>query len=480
MVEIWFAWALWSGVLSLLVAAGCYWQRQWQGATWLFAGLPLLSILPLLPWPGMPALLPQLGVDSHLAPVLAPTAQGVAWSSSATSTDWLQHGWQLVTGWPFLLTLYSCGLVWLLWRRARQYRLWQRLNALCLPYPQADGLQAMISQDQQLLGLWLAAGRPMLWLQPLQGSPFVAGLRRPILYLPAWFNALSCSQQQLLLRHELFHLVARHPLKLLLWQLLADLLWFAPWLRWWATGYQQACELTVDQQVLQQQPLTRSYAELLLKVSLQPAALPGFAVAAVGSAGWFRGEGAGYRALQQRLAALQPTQSLPLVTRWLLPVLLFGMVLPAAALQAGFQSAVPQVWLHPVPGAAVSSPFNAFSKPGSQVAQLRAHRAHGGIDLVARRGTAVQAVADGRVLVADDKSLKPSLGLTVVIAHGGGYQTLFAHLDRIDVKAGDWVSAGTVIGTLGNSGRTTGPHLHLELALASTKIDPASLLPINK
>ena len=113
-----------------------------------------------------------------------------------------------------------------------------------------------------------------------------------------------------------------------------------------------------------------------------------------------------------------------------------------------------------------------------RVAQLRGQRPHGGIDFVAPRGSPVRAIANGRVLVADDKTLRSSLGQTVVLAHGGGYQSLFAHLDRIDVKAGQWVSAGTIIGTLGASGNTTGAHLHLELALDNQKLDPASLLPL--
>jgi murein DD-endopeptidase MepM/ murein hydrolase activator NlpD len=69
------------------------------------------------------------------------------------------------------------------------------------------------------------------------------------------------------------------------------------------------------------------------------------------------------------------------------------------------------------------------------------------------------------------------LGRTVVLDHGGGLETLYAHLGSIAVAAGDALEAGDVIGAVGSSGWVTGPHLHLEVRLDGRPIDPAGRIP---
>lgn len=472
-------WLLWCLALSALVAVATAGQPALKRWPRLFALLPLLSVLPFLPWPGLPALLPALGVGHPVEQALTvlplPAAQPTG-----------DSGWLLDLLWSSLLwllpVLYLVGLCALLLRRARQYRLWRQLCRLRRPYPLAT-LTPLLNSDATLAALWQAAGTPATFVQPLQGSPFVAGVKlagfgQTQLYLPDWFSQLPLLKQQLLLRHELWHLQARHPLKLLLWQLLADLAWCNPLMRYWAYQYQQACELWVDSQVLYQQPKARSYGEILLWISqLRQPPVAGLTLAAIGAVTGSAGGSSGYRQLQSRLTALQQPRTLSARRRLMWLLVLLGVTLPVAALQTGVTGGAPAQWLHPIPTAVVSSPFGVLSKD-KRVAQLRGQRPHGGIDFVAPRGSPVRAIADGRVLVADDQTLKSSLGQTVVLAHGGGYQSLFAHLDRIDVKAGQWVKAGTVIGTLGASGNTTGAHLHLELALDNQKLDPASLLPL--
>ena len=69
-----------------------------------------------------------------------------------------------------------------------------------------------------------------------------------------------------------------------------------------------------------------------------------------------------------------------------------------------------------------------------------------------------------------------SFGNTVVVAHGRGVRTLYAHLSRIDVTLFDDVSAGVRIGAVGSTGRSTGPHLHFEVRLRGAAIDPLGAL----
>ena len=96
-------------------------------------------------------------------------------------------------------------------------------------------------------------------------------------------------------------------------------------------------------------------------------------------------------------------------------------------------------------------------------------RDHPGIDIVAPLGSPVIATASGIVLKA---SYSERFGNQVLIDHNGQYRTLYGHLDRIFVKPGDKVKKGEIIGSVGTSGLSTGPHLHYEVFLKNARIDP--------
>ena len=98
---------------------------------------------------------------------------------------------------------------------------------------------------------------------------------------------------------------------------------------------------------------------------------------------------------------------------------------------------------------------------------------HHGVDLGVPAGTAVNAMAGGTVTLAGPRS---GYGLAVMIDHGGGWITLYGHLERVDVAAGDRVRAGARVGLSGNSGLSTGPHLHFEVRRFGRSRDPVPLL----
>jgi murein DD-endopeptidase MepM/ murein hydrolase activator NlpD len=98
---------------------------------------------------------------------------------------------------------------------------------------------------------------------------------------------------------------------------------------------------------------------------------------------------------------------------------------------------------------------------------------HTGIDIYSPQGTPIKVAADGTVKMAEkDPAGFSGYGWIVIVDHGDGISTWYAHCGGFSVKVGDTVKAGDTIGTVGMTGRTTGPHLHFELRVSATAIDP--------
>lgn len=117
----------------------------------------------------------------------------------------------------------------------------------------------------------------------------------------------------------------------------------------------------------------------------------------------------------------------------------------------------------PVPGSPVVSGFGMRLHP-----ILGIYRMHNGLDLDAPHGAPVLASADGEVVVASEQG---GYGLTVVIDHGGQLATLSSHLSAVHVAVGDVVAAGEVIGAVGSTGLSTGPHCHWEVRVLGRAVD---------
>ena len=99
----------------------------------------------------------------------------------------------------------------------------------------------------------------------------------------------------------------------------------------------------------------------------------------------------------------------------------------------------------------------------------RGGRPHYGIDLTADQGTKVMSSADGKVAFAGKQR---GFGKIVIIDHGGGVQTYYAHLSRIKTGKGKKVDRGQTIGLVGKTGNATGAHLHFEVRLDGRPVDP--------
>ena len=122
----------------------------------------------------------------------------------------------------------------------------------------------------------------------------------------------------------------------------------------------------------------------------------------------------------------------------------------------------------PVNGAALTSGYGMRIHP-----VLGGRRAHKGVDLAEPVGSPVYATADGVVSRAEWFS---SYGLYISLEHGGNIQTRYGHLSRLNVASGQAVHKGDLIGYVGTTGRSTGPHLHYEVRIAGVAVNPVPYL----
>jgi murein DD-endopeptidase MepM/ murein hydrolase activator NlpD len=138
-----------------------------------------------------------------------------------------------------------------------------------------------------------------------------------------------------------------------------------------------------------------------------------------------------------------------------------------AAVASG--TAGPSSCAHAVAGGRITSEFGVRADPvdGSL-------RHHDGVDVAAKEGSAVRAIAGGVVTRAGEAA---GYGLLVEVDHGGGVTVRYAHQRALSVTPGQRVRAGETLGEVGQTGRATGPHLHLEVRVDGRPVDPQHLFP---
>ena len=154
------------------------------------------------------------------------------------------------------------------------------------------------------------------------------------------------------------------------------------------------------------------------------------------------------------------------------------MVLPAGAIiMGGTKPFIPRTvvaYSGPVPADATLG-TGAFGWPASGTIYQGYWTGHQAIDVAAWTGAPVIAADAGHVIFSgwDDTGY----GYTLVIDHGNGFQTLYAHLEAYDVEAGDNVAKGQHIAKMGSTGNSSGPHLHFEVRQGTVLRNPVGFLP---
>ncbi|AVR94834.1 M23/M56 family metallopeptidase [Pseudoduganella armeniaca] len=371
------------------------------------------------------------------------------------------------------LGCYAGGVAWHAWR-------WQRARRL---------VRGLLAAGERLDDGALAA-HPALAGQtcPLPVlevdapvTPMLAGLRHPVLLLPRHLRSFDIEQQRLIVAHELTHLRRRDHWCQHACALLQALLWFVPAAHALRRHLHWALELGCDSAVLADRPASarRSYAAALLaQLSLIQRQLAGPAPAALqfGAAGPTVAE----RVRLIRTAAPAAPASVVGAIVLSLPALCAASVLlqPRLAHDNGMaavhaRAPAPVVaaspWQAPLATLRVTSEFGSTNRPSG--------KPHRGMDFATRRGSAVLAPAAGTVTVATDRYAGGAqYGKVIVVDHGNGVQTLYAHLDALVVQAGDRVAAGQRIALSGATGKVTGPHLHFEVQRDGGQLDPRGLL----
>ncbi len=129
-------------------------------------------------------------------------------------------------------------------------------------------------------------------------------------------------------------------------------------------------------------------------------------------------------------------------------------------------------FLWPIEGKPRMASYFGWRKKGSK--RSRGERMHEGIDIGGSLGQKIYASAAGRVI---DVAYVRGYGRTVMIYHGAGWSTLYAHLSKYKVKKSQEVNAGDVIGLMGRSGRAQAVHLHFEVRKGADPLDPLLFLP---
>ena len=144
------------------------------------------------------------------------------------------------------------------------------------------------------------------------------------------------------------------------------------------------------------------------------------------------------------------------------------LFIPGASLSSfELRKALGELFIYPIMGR-LTSPFGYRNDPFTGARSF-----HSGIDLAAPIGTSVKATLDGRIA---ETGFNRIFGNYVIITHDRGYQSLYGHLSAIYVKRGQYVTQGAIVGAVGNTGYSTGPHLHLSIYKNGSLINPFSVL----
>jgi len=397
-------------------------------------------------------------------------------------------GGSLLALWPLaLLATWLAGACLFALGRAGRRRRFRRMVRTA-PEVTSPRLVAVVERWRRRFGV---RRRVRLVAVAERVPPFTLGLVRPAIALPLALVARGeAATLDAVIGHEMAHVARWDDLRLRAteWLLAA---WFfhpAAWLA--ATKLAEERERRADEAVLGDGALSaRAYATALLAVLRLELPTPGADRVSRSVPAFTHPKRRIALRIQTILAARHRRRPLTtaLVTlaaaALLLPLAPAGSA-PAADAQVAMDAALPSGiatpqaaeaapprLANPLPDRRVTSAFGPREDPFGE------GKHHDGVDVHAESGDLVRAARDGRVTVATESYAGGErYGTVVLVDHGDGLETFYAHLESLRVEPGQEVKGGAPLGVAGNSGQTTGPHLHFEVWVHGEPVDPGELV----
>ncbi|MEL6687936.1 MAG: M23/M56 family metallopeptidase [Pseudomonadota bacterium] len=393
-----------------------------------------------------------------LEPLMLPLPD-MAFQTASKDIAWLSIG--LIV----LATIYAIGVCFMVIRLMKGRARVRLIITLARSLGTQNGTKILISRR---------ISSPFAWsgLSGLTGRSH----RRFIVLPDTYLQQMSASQIQDIIQHEISHLDRRDDAWGLVLRAVLCLCWISPFAHMLFLRWSQATEIRCDMVVTALLPTERrnAYAKTLMQAlhlvagRVRQHPIPAFSTPRLrtekmrlthiltGSCPAFK-RGRDRAALVLAAIGLAVTGTL-------------GIAATASA-DTPAAKAVNAVATDIVTGRLTASFGKAFDpfKDG----QMRVHK---GVDIAAAIGTPIYAPADGVICAATDLyQNKPAYGTVVVIETADGVMTLFSHLDGYSVAEGQRVSKGEQIATVGNTGRSTGPHVHIETYQNGEPIDPMTV-----
>ena len=479
----------WLSLASLAVFAGVallnrFVPRREAGLRHALLALVLIRLV-LPPATASPVSVWSLVGDWPAAVAVAPSLEATPASLHGFSTTPSPLAPPTETPWAALIAaLWLAGAmataIWLTARRRRYRRMAKQGR------PVQDGpARVALDRWRRLFNL---RRRVQVVVSPVPTVPFTLGVWRPVIVLPeALTEAGDDAAIEAVVAHELAHVQRLDDLWLTLQRLTQSLFFFHPivWITTRAMGIER--EHACDRLVLASGVLSpKSYGRSLLKViGLQQTSAT--VAAAAGS----------HRRLTMRIhhiAKLAGASRPSIAHCSVAPILLLACALLPAATTGGQPPA------SSVPGAEAGEvivtgkdPFSSDLSlddlmPGAKITAgfgMRRHpfeggmAHHDGVDLSTGKESPVYVPRGGTIEVAQENyGSGGKFGTVVIVDHGGGLKTFYAHLASLSVRAGEGISDGEQIGLAGNTGVSSGPHLHFEIWKDGEKVDPANIAEV--
>lgn len=311
---------------------------------------------------------------------------------------------------------------------------------------------------------------------PFVWTPFGRPSKSRIVFPIYYFETFDEKDLTQIVRHERAHLSRRDDEVGLILRIAMIFLWVSPFSQAAFSRWIQSCELQCDAVALADQPhrLRSAYAQTLLKALQLTANRVRQYPAASFSTQRLRNE---KMRITHIMAGRRPVIK-PIRVRTTLSVAALSVALMSGASMASLANA-DTAGATSKPSSAVSfgemvsgrvtAPFGKTFDPFKDGTT----RVHHGVDIGAPIGTPIHAPADGTILAATDLYRdQPAYGKVIVIATASQTQTLFSHLDSFSVTEGQQVRKGDIIATVGNTGKSTGPHVHIETFIEGERVDP--------